>query len=83
MDTDSYLLDFCDTFSLKNLISGKTCFKAVSGTSVDVMITIIPRSFQKAAIIETGLSDHHKLIASFFRIHFARLPPKKECMQKL
>ena len=30
MDTNSYLSDFCDTFSLKNSILGKICFKAVS-----------------------------------------------------
>ena len=65
MDTNSYVSDFCDTFSLKNLILGKTCFKAVSGTSVDVMLTSRPRSFQKTAIVETGLSDNHKLIVSF------------------
>ena len=56
MGTNSYLSDFCNTFSLKNWILGKTCFKAVSGTSVDVMLTNRPRSFQKTAIIETGLS---------------------------
>ena len=56
MDINSYLLDFCDAFSLKNLILGKSSFKAVSGTSVDVMLTNRPRSFQKMAIIETGLS---------------------------
>ena len=76
MDTNSYLSDFCDTFSLKNSILIKTCFNTVSGTSVDVMLTNRPRSFQKTAVTVTGLSDHHKLIALFFRTHFARLPPK-------
>ena len=45
MDTNSYLSDFCDTFSLKNLILGKTCFEAVSGTSVDIMLRNGRRSF--------------------------------------
>ena len=76
MDTNNYLTEFCDTFSLKTLILGKTCFKAVSGTSVDVMLANKPRRFEKTAIIETGLSDHHKLIFSFFCTHFARLPLK-------
>ena len=35
MNTNSYLSDFCDTFSLENFILEKTCFKAVSRTSVD------------------------------------------------
>ena len=66
MDTNRYLSDFCDT-----------CFKAVSGTSVDVMLTSRPRCFQKTTIIETGLSDQRKLIVSFFRRQFARFPAKK------
>ena len=77
MDTIGWLSDVCDTFSLKNLILEISCFKAVSGTSVDVMLTNRPRSFQQTAIIETCFSDHHKLIVSNFRTHFPRLPPKK------
>ena len=34
-------------------------------------------SFHNTAITETGISDHHKLITSFFRSHFERIPPKK------
>ena len=41
------------------------------------MLTNRTRSFLKTVIIETGLSDHHKLVVSYFRTHFARLPPKK------
>ena len=50
--------------------------KAVSGTSV-VMFTNRPKSFQKTAIIKTGLSDHQKPILSFIHTYFARSPPKK------
>ena len=64
MDTNSYLSDYCDTFSLKNLILGKICFEAVSGTSVDIMLRNGRGSFLKTTNIETGLSDHHKLIVS-------------------
>ena len=35
-DTCNYLSDLRDTFSLTNIINGKTCFKAQKGTSVDV-----------------------------------------------
>ena len=30
----------------------------------------------KNSIFETGISDHHKLILSFFRSYFTRIPPK-------
>ena len=47
MNTNSYLSDFCNTYSLKNLILGKNCFEAASGTSVDAMFTYRPERFQK------------------------------------
>ena len=37
-DTCNYLSDLCDTFSLTNIINGKTCFKAQKGTSVDLLL---------------------------------------------
>ena len=69
-DTSCYLSDLCDTFSLKNIITGKTCFRKTTGTSIDTLLTNRPRSFEKTGIYETGLSDHHKFILSFFRSYF-------------
>ena len=76
-DHYNYQSNLCDTFSLNNLIKGKTCFKADSGTYVDVMLTSRPRSFHKTSIVETGFSDHHNMILSFFRTHFERLKFEK------
>ena len=75
-DTNHYLSDLCDTFDLKNLVNVKTCYKSKNGSSIDVLLTNRPRSFYKTVSIETGLSDHHTLIATFFRSHYQRLPPK-------
>ena len=75
-DTCNYLPDLCDTFSLANIINGKTCFKAQKGTSIDVLLTNRPGSFHKTGIFETGISNHHKLILSVFRSYFTRIPPK-------
>ena len=41
-DMNNYLSDICDTFSLKNIIKGKTCFKTLEGTSIDVLLTNRP-----------------------------------------
>ena len=76
-DTNHYLSDLCDTCSLANLISSSTCFKSLSGTSIDVFLTNRTRSFHNTATTETGISDRHILITSFFRSHFERIPPKK------
>ena len=40
------------------------------------MLTNRPRSFHKSSIFETGISDHHKLILSFFCSYFSRIPPE-------
>ena len=42
-----------------------------------MFLTNRTRSFHNTAITETGMSDHHKLITSFFKSHFERILPKK------
>lgn len=74
--SDNYLRDVCDTFSMENIISGKTCIRSVKGTSIDVMLTNRSRVFYSTIVTETGLSDCHKLIASFFRAYLQIIPPK-------
>ena len=73
---NSYYSDLCDTFDLRNLINANTCFKSSDQTSIDVILTKGPRSFQKSGVITTGLSDCCKMILIFFRSYFSRLPPK-------
>ena len=47
------------------------------GSSIDVMLTNKPTSFFKTSTIETGLSDHHKLVISFLKGHNTfKLKPK-------
>ena len=75
-DNNDFLSDLCDTFSLQNIITGKTCHKSNAGTLIDIMLTNRPRSFHKTSIFETGISDHHKLVLSLFCSYFTRIPPK-------
>ena len=75
-DRKHFLADLCDTFDLTNLINKKTCTKKSEGSSLDVLLTNHPRCFQHTCVIETALSDHHKLIGSFLKTKFRRLPPK-------
>ena len=46
----------CETCHLKNLIKSNTCFKQTSSSSIDVILTNKPKSFQHTATCETGLS---------------------------
>ena len=77
-DKKHFLEDICDAFDLTNIVKGKTCFMSTEGSSIDVMLTNKPKSFFKTYTIETGLSDHHKLILTFLRSHYSnKLKAKK------
>ena len=58
--------EFCDLFNLTNLIRNETCFTRDYKSTIDLILTNKPKSFQNTFIIETGLSDFHKLILTFF-----------------
>ena len=58
------LISFCDMFGLSNLVTSKTCFTKYHSSSIDVILTNRPRSFQKTAVFETGLSDYHGFVAT-------------------
>ena len=79
-DTDkvrnNYLSRFVDTFSLSNLINGKTCHKNVSGTIIDIMLTNRPHCFQKTSTVVTGFSDFHKMIIPCLKTTFKKIHPK-------
>ena len=66
------LNDLCDSFSLKHLITEATCFKGVNPSCIDHIITNKQFRFMKSCALETGISDHHKMIMSVFRCTFAK-----------
>ena len=40
-------------------------------------------SFMKTTVLETGISDHHKMIFSILKCYFAKGPPKTICNRDL
>ena len=72
----SKLDQFCDLFNLTNLIKTETCFTRSHKFLIDLFLTKKPLPFQKMHVTETGLSDYHKLISTFFKSHFTILRPK-------
>ena len=60
--TDTVLSDFCETYNLKNKVKDKTCFENSKRPScIDLTVTKKPKCFQNSVVIETGLSDFHKM----------------------
>ena len=63
--TDTALSNFCEIYNLKNLIKDKACFKNPNKpSSINLIITNRPKSFQSSLVVETGLSDFHKMYYS-------------------
>ena len=74
--SEAPMIEFCETYNLSNLIKGPTCFKNPQNpSSIDLILTNRPRSFQHSTTIETGLSDHHKLTITVMRSFFPKQTP--------
>ena len=67
--TVSAVKDFCEICSCKNLMKDNICFKnPLKPTSIDLIITNRPKSFQNSVKEETGLSDFHKMTLTVMRV---------------
>ena len=69
--------DLCDVFGLKNLIKSTNCETKMSLLSIDIILTNCTRSFKNSGMIETGLSEFHKLVMTSFRSTYEQLRPTK------
>ena len=67
---------------MKNLVKSETCFTKDNKYLTDVILANKPSSFQRTQVTETSLSDHHKLITTFFKCKSRRLKPKIICYRK-
>ena len=70
------LENFCDLFHLANLVHSETCFIKNSKSIIDLILTNKPLHFQKTHVVETGLSDYHKMISTFFKAYSSKLKTK-------
>ena len=73
-----YFNDFMEMFALWCLISKPTCFQPINPTCIGLILTNKPNLFQLSANLETGLSDHHKLISTIMKSGSFKRPPKKK-----
>ena len=71
--SNDHMVDFLSLFGLKNLITEPTCFKnATNPSCIDLIITNRPKSFQHSKVMETGISDFHKLTITVLKIKFLK-----------
>ena len=63
----------CDIYHLKNLVNVLTCYKnPLKPSCIDLFLTNCSCSFQETQIIETGLSDFHKMNVTVLKMFFSK-----------
>ena len=73
---EEHMKNFCETYNLTNLITDPTCFKSVNNPScIDVMLTNRSACFENSTVIETGLSDCHKMTITVMKKYFKKREP--------
>ena len=66
----------CEIYNLKNIIREKSCFKNPNYPScIDLIITNRPKSFQNSMVIETCLSDFHKMYITVMKMYYSKQKP--------
>ena len=74
---DNSMNDFCESYNLHSLIRESTCYKNPENPScIDLFLTNSPNSFQNSGVVETGLSDFHRMLVTVMKTSFQRLLPK-------
>ena len=75
VDTN-FMSDFCSLYDLSNLIKQPTCYKNPDNpSSIDVILTNKKKSFQNSIALETGLSDHHKMVVTVLKVYIKKKKP--------
>ena len=71
--SETELRNFCDLYKLKNLVSESTCFKNPDNPPcIDLFLKNCSRRFQDTQVIETGLSDFHKMNLTILKMYFTK-----------
>ena len=74
---DSPMKTFGEFYKLRNLIKESICFKNPENlTCIDLILTNMPLSFKNTYVIETELSDFHKMVVAMMKTHFPKMKPQ-------
>ena len=72
--------EFFNFFDLTNLVREVTCLSNNHRSTTDLILTNRSDSFQKTCTTETGISDYHKCISTFFKLYYSKLKPKGDTL---
>ena len=75
---DENLVEFLEDRELSNLVHFPTCFMSETNPStIDLIITNKPKSFQNTIGVSTGISDFHKMVLTSMKTTFPKAVPKE------
>ena len=76
-ENETILSEFLNAYNAKNIVKNKTCFKSIENpSSVDLIITDKPGSFQHTNVFEIGISNHHELVTAVMEAKFTKASSK-------
>ena len=68
---------FCDTYDHICLIKELTCYKYPEiSSSIDLILTNNPKSFQRPCAVKTGLSNFHRMTVTVMKTSFKKFQPR-------
>ena len=74
--TEDAMEEFMKVYNLKNLVKGPTCFENPDKPScIDLTLSNKSKTFQTSQIIETGISDFHKMVMTVLKVYFKKKGP--------
>ena len=66
--------EFCDTYNFSNLVKSPTCYQnPLNPSCIELILTNKPKRCTNTQVIETGLSDHHKMTITVTRSHIPKM----------
>ena len=74
---DATMKRFCQICGCKNIVKDKICFKIpINPTYIDLIITNRPKSFPESEVIETRISNFHKMSLTVMKVFYNKQKPK-------
>ena len=74
---DDTMKNFWSSYGLHSLIKQPICYKnSQNPDCIDLILTNKDKSFQSTCVMETGLSDFHRMTISVLKMRFRKLLPK-------
>ena len=68
---------FCDIYDLKSPIKEPTCYKKPENPScIDLILQNNPKYFQNSCVVETDLSDFHRMTVTVMKTTFKKFKPR-------